>query len=49
MTEYLLAFNDEWVPDYTDEEFREKATAVRALRAGSLRARGSPRPAPPPD
>jgi hypothetical protein len=33
MTEYLIAFNDEWVPDYTDEEFREKATAVRALRA----------------
>jgi hypothetical protein len=33
MTEYLIAFNDEWVPDHTDEELREKATAVRALRA----------------
>ena len=32
MTEYLIAFNDEWVPDHTDEEFQEKATAVRALR-----------------
>ena len=33
MTEYLIAFNDEWVPDHTDEELREKSTAVRALRA----------------
>lgn len=33
MTEYLIAFNDEWVPDHTDEELREKATAVRALVA----------------
>jgi hypothetical protein len=33
MTEYLIAFNDEWVPDHTDEELHEKATAVRALRA----------------
>jgi hypothetical protein len=33
MTEYLIAFNDEWTPDHTDEELREKATAVRALRA----------------
>ena len=33
MTEYLIAFNDEWVPDYTVEEFREKADAVKALRA----------------
>ena len=32
MTEYLIAFNDAWVPDHTDEELREKATAVRALR-----------------
>ena len=25
MTEYLIAFNDEWVPDHTDEELREKS------------------------
>ena len=33
MTEYLIAFNDEWVPDLTDEEGRETYQAVRALRA----------------
>ena len=33
MTEYLIAFNDDWVPDHTDEEGREKVKAVRALRA----------------
>jgi hypothetical protein len=33
MTEYLIAFNDEWVPDQTVEELREKAKAVRALVA----------------
>jgi hypothetical protein len=33
MAEYLIAFNDEWVPDYTDEELREKGQAVRALIA----------------
>ena len=27
MTEYLIAFNDEWVPDHTVEELREKARA----------------------
>jgi hypothetical protein len=31
--EYLIAFNDEWVPDYTDEEMAERSTAVQALRA----------------
>lgn len=31
MTEYLIAFNDEWVPDYTDEELLERAKAVGAL------------------
>jgi hypothetical protein len=25
MTEYLIAFNNEWVPDHTVEELREKA------------------------
>jgi hypothetical protein len=33
MPEYLIAFNDEWVPDYTVEEFRDIAEAVKALRA----------------
>ena len=33
MTEYLIAFNDEWVPDHTDEELREKSKAVKALVA----------------
>jgi hypothetical protein len=33
MTEYLIAFNDEWVPDHTDEELSEKAKTVRALVA----------------
>ncbi len=31
MPEYLIAFNDEWVPDHTDEELRAKSVAVRAL------------------
>ena len=33
MAEYLIAFNDEWVPDHTVEEMREKSRAVRALVA----------------
>ena len=33
MTEYLIAFNDEWVPDHTEEELREKSKAVRPLVA----------------
>ena len=33
MAEYLIAFNDQWVPDHTDEELREKSKAVRALIA----------------
>jgi hypothetical protein len=33
MTEYLIAFNEEWVPDHTIEELREKYKAVSALRA----------------
>ena len=33
MTEYLIAFNEEWVPDHTDEELREKARALRPLIA----------------
>jgi hypothetical protein len=33
VTEYLIAFNDEWVPDHTVEQLREKSKAVRALVA----------------
>jgi hypothetical protein len=33
MTEYLIAFNNEWVPDYTEEEMAERSKAVSALRA----------------
>jgi hypothetical protein len=33
MTEYLIAFNEEWVPDHTLEELRAKAETVRALVA----------------
>ena len=31
MALYLIAFNDEWVPDLTAEELRERGTAGRAL------------------
>lgn len=31
MAEYLITFNDEWVPDFTLEEVREKATSVRPV------------------
>jgi hypothetical protein len=33
MPEYLIAFNDEWVPDHSDEELREKSKALRPLLA----------------
>ena len=33
MTEYLIAFNDDWVPDHTDEELRAKSRALRPLVA----------------
>jgi hypothetical protein len=33
MTEYLIAFNDEWVPDHTVEELREKSKALKPLVA----------------
>src|SRR5215831_4387725 len=32
MALYLIAFNDEWVPDLTMEELHERATSARALR-----------------
>jgi hypothetical protein len=31
MTEYLIAFNADWVPDHTVEQLREKAEAGRSL------------------
>jgi hypothetical protein len=33
MTEYLIAFNYEWVPDLTDEDLREASERVRVLTA----------------
>jgi hypothetical protein len=33
MALYLIAFNDEWVPDLTGEELRERGTAARDVRA----------------
>jgi hypothetical protein len=33
MSEYLIAFNGQWVPEHTEEELREKSKAVRALKA----------------
>ena len=31
MTEYLITFNDEWVPEHTDEQLDEKAAAARVV------------------
>ena len=31
MTEYLIAFNDEWVPEHTAEELAAKGAASRAV------------------
>lgn len=31
MTQYLIAFNDEWVPDHTPEELRAKSAASHAV------------------
>ena len=31
MTEYLIAFNEEWVPDHTLEEIQAKSRALRPL------------------
>lgn len=33
MAEYLIAFNDEWVPEHTEEQLLEKGRAVRELVA----------------
>ncbi len=31
MAQYLVAFNDEWTPDLTPEELRERGAAAKAL------------------
>lgn len=31
MTEYLITFNDEWVPPHSEEEILEKAAAARPV------------------
>jgi hypothetical protein len=31
VTEYLITFNDEWVPEHTLPQLRHKATAGRAV------------------
>jgi hypothetical protein len=31
MTEYMITFNDEWVPEHTEDELRAKAAAVRPV------------------
>src|SRR5690242_13117192 len=31
MTEYLITFNDEWVPEHTADQLRAKAVAARAV------------------
>lgn len=33
MPEYLITFNNEWVPDLSDEEFRRASRDTKALRA----------------
>ncbi len=33
MAEYLIVFNEEWVPEHTDEEILEKSRALRPLIA----------------
>ena len=33
MPEYLIAFNAEWVPDLTDDDFREASRRTKELRA----------------
>ena len=33
MVEYLIAFNDEWVPEFTIDELREKSRNLRPLIA----------------
>ncbi|HWD79775.1 MAG TPA: YciI family protein [Kribbella sp.] len=39
MAEYLVAFNEEWVPEHTDEELAAKSAALRPL-LDEMRATG---------
>ena len=39
MPEYLIVFNNEWVPDYTPEEMQERSRAVQAM-AAEMKAAG---------
>lgn len=39
MTEYLIAFNDEWVPEHTPEELAAKSRAVRPV-VDAMKAEG---------
>ncbi|CAM3157390.1 YciI family protein [Stackebrandtia soli] len=39
MVEYLIAFNEEWVPEQTADELREKGTSARAV-LDEMRAAG---------
>jgi hypothetical protein len=39
MTEYLIAFNEEWVPEHTEEQLEERSRALRPLVA-QMRAAG---------
>jgi hypothetical protein len=39
MAEYLIAFNDQWVPDHTEAELQGKSRALRPLLA-EMRAAG---------
>ena len=39
MAEYLVLFNDEWVPELTEEDLREASRRVRAVRAEMVAAK----------
>lgn len=39
MTEYLIAFDQAWVPDFTEDQFRERGKALTPLLA-EMRAAG---------
>ncbi|HWS35271.1 MAG TPA: YciI family protein [Actinoplanes sp.] len=38
MPEYLIAFNDEWVPEHTPAQLQDKAESVRVVRDEMLAA-----------
>jgi len=41
VTEYVIVFNDEWVPDHTAEELREKSKALKPLVAEIVSVRSA--------